>query len=160
ENLGETIQHIREQVDNFSELTRIAGETNQISDSLRAIIQQYRLPDEAVLTQVKDDHRNFVRKYEFIVKQKLHHDPDQVVDHHHCRLGKWYASVSDARIQQIFTEVADEPHKQIHHLARQAVSLNNEGRHQEALHIIDKMYENSAEIVAAIDKIIQQVSDQ
>jgi methyl-accepting chemotaxis protein len=158
--LSDTMQHIREQVDNFSELTRIAGETNQISDSLRAIIQQYRLPDEAVLTQVKDDHRNFVRKYEFIVKQKLHHDPDQVVDHHHCRLGKWYASVSDARIQQIFTEVADEPHKQIHHLARQAVSLNNEGRHQEALHIIDKMYENSAEIVAAIDKIIQQVSDQ
>ncbi|HQD90735.1 MAG TPA: methyl-accepting chemotaxis protein [Syntrophomonadaceae bacterium] len=156
--LSDTMQHIREQVDNFSELTRIAGETNQISDSLRAIIQQYRLPDEAVLTQVKDDHRSFVRKYEFIVKQKLYFDPDQVVDHHSCRLGKWYAGITDAQIKQVFTEAADEPHKQIHSLARQAVILNNEGRHEEAQQIIAKMHENSSKIIAAIDRIIEHVS--
>lgn len=156
--LRDTMQHIQEQVANFSELTRIAGETNQISDSLRSIIQQYRLPDEAILTQVKDDHRSFVRKYEFIVKQKLYFDPDQVVDHHSCRLGKWYAGITDAQIKQIFAEAAEEPHQQIHSLARQAVILNNEGRHEEAQQIIDKMYENSAKIIAAIDKIIEQVN--
>lgn len=155
ENLSKTMQHIREQVDNFSELTRIAAETNQISDSLRAIIQQYRLPDEVVLTQVKDDHRNFVRKYEFIVTQNLQHDPDQVVDHLNCRLGKWYAEVTDAVTLQLFDQYAAEPHEEIHSLARQAVSLNNEERHQEALEVIAKMYQYSDEIIAAIDHIIQ-----
>jgi len=155
ESLGHTIQHIREQVDNFSELTRISDETNQISDSLRVIIQQYRLPDEAVLTQVKDDHRNFVRKYEFIVSQKLHHDPAQVVDHHNCRLGKWYANVTDTATLQLFDEYAAGPHEEIHSLARQAVILSNEGRHQEALEVIAKMYQYSDQIIAAIDQLIE-----
>lgn len=158
--LSDTMQNIQEQVNNFSELARIAGVTNEISDSLRAIIQQYRMPDEVVLTQVKEDHRNFVRKYEFIVKQKLYFDPDQVVDHHSCRLGKWYDGITDPQVKQIFAEAADEPHQQIHRLARQAVILNNEGRNQEALQVIDQMYEISAKILAAIDKILDHVSNQ
>lgn len=155
-SLNETMDHISEQVDNFAELTRIAGETNQVSDSLRAIIQQYRLPDEAVLTQVKDDHRNFVRKYEFIIEKNLEYQPEQVVDHHNCRLGKWYASVSDEKTRQLFIELAAHPHEEIHRLAREAVMLNNEGRHQEALMAIHQMHEHSHQIVAAIDKLIEQ----
>ena len=159
ENLGETIQHIREQVDNFSELTRIADETNQISDSLRSIIQQYRLPDEVILNQVKEDHRNFVRKYEFIVAQKLHHDPEQVVDHLNCRLGKWYANVTDPVTLEVFEKYAARPHEEIHDLARQAVTLNNEGQHEEALEVIAKMHQYSNEIIAAIDQIMHAGSN-
>jgi len=159
ENLGETIQHIREQVDNFSELTRIADETNQISDSLRSIIQQYRLPDEVILNQVKEDHRNFVRKYEFMVAQKLHHDPEQVVDHLNCRLGKWYANVTDPVTLEVFEKYAARPHEEIHDLARQAVTLNNEGQHEEALEVIAKMHQYSNEIIAAIDQIMHAGSN-
>lgn len=157
--LSDTMQHIREQVDNFSELTRIAGETNQISDSLRAIIQQYRLPDEVILNQVKEDHRNFVRKYEFMVAQKLHHDPEQVVDHLNCRLGKWYANVTDPVTLEVFEKYAARPHEEIHDLARQAVTLNNEGQHEEALEVIAKMHQYSNEIIAAIDQIMHAGSN-
>ena len=83
-----------------------------------------------------------------------------MVDHHSCRLGKWYDGITDPQVKQIFAEAADEPHQQIHRLARQAVILNNEGRNQEALQVIDQMYEISAKILAAIDKILDHVSNQ
>jgi len=153
--LGKAISQIHEQVSGFTELTRIASETNGISDSLRAILQQYRLPDEVILNQVKADHLSFVRKYEFIVDQKLYFDPDQVVDHLHCRLGKWLAQVTDVNTNQLFEKVAAQPHEEIHRLAREAVILNNQERQMEALQIIAKMHEKSQEIVAAIDQLIE-----
>lgn len=152
--LDTAIGRIGGQVVNFSELTRIADETNQISDSLRAIIQQYRLPDEIILTQVKDDHRNFVRKYEFIVDKDLQYDPAQVVDHLHCRLGKWYEGLKDEKTRQLFDQLAAQPHEEIHRLARLAVSLNNEGRSQEAGETIHQMHQYSQDIIVAIDRII------
>lgn len=153
--LGKAISQIHEQVSGFTELTRIASETNGISDSLRAILQQYRLPDEVILNQVKADHLSFVRKYEFIVDQKLYFDPDQVVDHLHCRLGKWLAQVTDVNTNQLFEKVAAQPHEEIHRLAREAVILNNQERQMEASQIIAKMHEKSQEIVAAIDQLIE-----
>jgi methyl-accepting chemotaxis protein len=153
--LGKAISQIHEQVSGFTELTRIASETNGISDSLRAILQQYRLPDEVILNQVKADHLSFVRKYEFIVDQKLYFDPDQVVDHLHCRLGKWLAQVTDVNTKQLFEKVAAQPHEEIHRLAREAVILNNQERQMEASQIIAKMHEKSQEIVAAIDQLIE-----
>lgn len=154
-SLDQTMSNLSGQVSHFSELGQIAGETNQISESLRAIIQQYRLPDEVVLTQVKDDHVNFIRKYEFIVEKDLRYDPEEIADHLHCRLGKWLEGVKDEETRALFAQFAAEPHEAIHHQARVAVSLNNEGRHEEALEVIAQMYQNSAKIVEAIDRIIE-----
>ncbi|MGR6835347.1 methyl-accepting chemotaxis protein [Syntrophomonas erecta] len=156
-SIKNTIEHVNEQVEHFAELAKIADETNGISNELRAIIGQYKLPDQVILNQVKDDHLGFVEKYDYIVKRNLYFDPDDVFDHHQCRLGKWVSEVKDEKVLEIFYRLAGEPHEKIHQLAREAVALNNEGHQAEAQARIDEMHKVSRLIIQAMDEIIDKI---
>lgn len=152
--LDGVVLQINGQVGNFTELARISDETNAISDKLREIVAQYKLPDEVILEQVKEDHRGFVRKYDFIVSHDLFSEPEDVPDHLHCRLGKWFNSVTDESIRKVFNEQVHRPHEQVHALAREAVRLNNEGRKMEANAKLEEMHHASVKIIAAVDHLI------
>lgn len=152
--LNGVIGQVDGQMGNFTELARISDETNTISDQLRGIVAQYKLPDDVILEQVKEDHRGFVKKYDFIVNRDLYSDPESVSDHTNCRLGKWFSNVTDDNMRQVFNQHVQKPHEQVHVLARQAVQLNNEGQKTEAYAKLEDMHRASDEIVAAIDHLI------
>ncbi len=151
------IDNLNAQEENFEELLGIVGHTIGVADNLRDTVGQFKLPDEVILNQVKDDHIGFVKKYEFIVKNNLTIDPETVVDHTECRLGKWLAEVTDERILHIFNQVVDEPHRQIHQYAKDAVYLNNEGDIVSAQEKISLMQDTSLKIVTAINNLIKEL---
>ncbi len=157
DTLDEQIENLNRQERNFEELLQIINDTSSISDNLRNIIAQYKLPDEVTLSQVKDDHRGFVQKYEFIVKNDLVVDPLSVTDHIQCRLGKWLKEVQDQDILDIFHEVVDDPHRKVHLFAKEAVELNNAGKKALALEKLELMNEASEKIIEAMEIVIAKI---
>lgn len=151
------IVNLNEQERNFGELLEIINKTMAVSDNLRDVVSQYKLPDEVILNQVKEDHKGFVEKYEFIVKNNLEADPDTVVDHNECRLGKWLKNVDDENIINVFNKVVHEPHVKVHQYAKEAVRLNNEGEKELAQEKIKQMEAASIKIIAAIDNLIAEL---
>lgn len=156
--LAGQIREAENRIGDFEELIKVIEETNNISDRLRGILAQYKLPPEVVLDQVKQDHRGFVKKHEFIVEHNLYIDPETIFDHEQCRLGKWIKNVQDERILGAFFEYVDKPHKELHGLAREAVRLNNEGKRDEAKRKIEEMEEVSRAVIAGIDKLLEIIS--
>lgn len=158
--LDNVIRDISNQLNNFNELFNLSKEVDSISDNLRNIIAQYKLSDELILNQVKDDHITFVKKYEFIVEHSLHYDVNNVVDHHSCRLGKWLSQVKDKDIHNIFNQTAAKPHEAIHSLAIEAVTFINDGNIKDARECINKMKKESQEIIKALDSIIDYIKEK
>lgn len=158
--LDQVINDINQQMDNFSSIVDIASETNNISEAFRDILGQYHLPDEVVLRQVIDDHRGFVRKYQFIVEHDLFAEPDSVPTHMQCRLARWLRSVQDEETLGLYQRVAATPHERVHALARQAVELNNQGRKDEARVRLQEMVAASEKIIAALEQLITHKHDQ
>ncbi len=159
-NLDQIISDINQQMDNFSAIVDIAGETNNISEAFRDILGQYHLPDEVVLRQVIDDHRGFVRKYQFIVKHDLFAEPDSVPTHMQCRLARWLNSIKDEETLALYQRVAAAPHEEVHALARQAVELNNQGRKDETRVRLQEMVAASEKIIAALEQLIAYKRNQ
>lgn len=152
--LEQVISGIDNQVDNFTAIVDIAGETNKISEDFRDILGKYNLPDEVVLRQVMDDHRGFVRKYQFIVEHDLFADPDEVPTHLQCRLGRWLNSVKDEKMLEIYNRLVADHHEQVHALAREAIALNNSDRKDEARERLQAMAAASDGIIAALEQLI------
>lgn len=157
--LDRQIDTLNIQEKNFGELLEVVDTTINISDNLRSIISKYKLPHEVTLNQVKDDHLGFVKKYQFIVKNDLVVDVDSVTDHTQCRLGRWLETVEDQRIIDVFYQYADQPHKEVHLYAKEAVQLNNEGKKDLAQEKIKLMEEASKKIIESIDVIISELKN-
>ncbi len=157
EALETEITNLNIQEQNFNNLLEVINDTIGISDNLRNVVGQYKLPDEIVLKQVKDDHVGFVEKYDFIVKHNLLVEEDTVTNHNECRLAHWLESVSDEAVLAVFDNVVHQPHVRIHQLAKEAVQLNNEGENDLALEKVRQMEAASVEVVTAIDRLIDQL---
>lgn len=155
--LGGQIEEAENRIGDFEELIKVIEDTNSISDRLRQILAQYKLPAEVVLEQVKQDHLGFVKKHEFIVEHNLYIDPETIFNHEQCRLGKWIKNVKDEEILKVFNEYVDKPHKELHNLAREAVRLNNEGRRDEAKYRLEEMNKVSGQVIAGIDKMLESI---
>ncbi len=157
DTLEAEIGNLNEQEENFAEMLHIVNRTIEVSDNLRNIVGQFKLPDEIILNQVKDDHIGFVQKYEFIVKNNLTIEAENVLDHTECRLGRWLAGLEDERTMEIFDQVVDEPHRQVHKFAKEAVQHNNAGETDLAADKIRLMQEASQKITVAIDRLIEEL---
>lgn len=153
-NLDITIMGINEQMGNFKEMVAIADETNEISNQFRQIMGMYTLPDEVILKQVQEDHRGFVEKYDFIIEHNLFAKPEDVTDHHNCRLGKWASGLKDERLRHLYDQLVLESHQKVHALAREAVVMNNNGDKPGAQKKVQEMHQASNEVIAAIEKLI------
>jgi hypothetical protein len=101
----------------------------------------------------KDDHQAFVRQVAGAVAAREAMAADSLATHHHCRLGRWYYSVSDPATLALpsFTSMST-PHHGVHQAGRTALAALGTGnvaaaeaaaaaemqRHsQEVLHCLD-----------------------
>jgi methyl-accepting chemotaxis protein len=75
-------------------------------------------------------------------------NPNELADHHSCRLGKWYDSVSDPRYKSnpLFAEL-EEPHKLVHSHGIRAVEFFNNGNVNAALKDIQQVEMASRDVL-------------
>ncbi len=107
---------------------------------------------DAIVELAKSDHFLWKKRLAemFVGKNKL--AESELSDHHQCRLGKWYDSVTEPRfIQSNAYKSLYEPHMNVHKAAIESVKLFNMGDYDGALKEFERMELGSQDVVACLN---------
>lgn len=81
-------------------------------------------------------------------------DPLEVGDPTRCELGKWITSVSAATDTDVLLQSLIKTHAEFHHLASAIVALANDGKNEQAKHLLNNEFaELSADVVDLLNEI-------
>lgn len=107
-------------------VTQIRELERGIKDQLESLAQNQ--VSKGVLSLAKADHMFWKKRLVDMLLEVEQISVDEVADHHHCRLGKWYYAEGKQTFgnQQAFVEL-EGPHAEVHRLARRAVEQFNHG---------------------------------
>jgi methyl-accepting chemotaxis protein len=102
----------------------------------------------------KNDHVGFKRRVLASVLGRADLKADTVPDHHQCRFGKWYDSVTEPEVRAMaaFSAIA-EPHQQVHSHAKTALGLASQDRMSEAFAAIDEMARASVRVLELLEEL-------
>ncbi len=107
-----------------------------------------------MLDTAKSDHVLFVNRIERCLEGKEPIQPDELPDHTTCRFGKWYFSDGQhlCGVSHSFKAI-NNPHEQIHRIAKDAVARHNRGDQPGADGLMQQMEDMSHDIVELLDKV-------
>lgn len=116
--------------------------TNQLSS-----LTNLEIPSK-IIKLAKSDHVIWKKRLANMIVGQEGLNSEELANHHSCRLGKWYDSVTDKRLQQDpnFQRLL-EPHKLVHAYGIEAVRLYNAGNVKESLECITKVEEASQDVL-------------
>ncbi len=109
----------------------------------------------ALLDGVQDDHRLFVARYtQEATKGSNSSRPEDVPDHHQCRLGQWY----DSRGKDDFGDLPsfrelDPIHAKVHDTAKRLMAAAHAGREQEVTHLGGDLYDLQEQVVSKLQDL-------
>lgn len=106
----------------------------------------------ALMDQREEDHKNWLRELEAAVHENR--EFTLATDPHKCAFGKWYDSFRpESYALSMLMKKFDNPHRKIHGIAAQVISLAKGGDLNGALKIIEQCRENElAELVSLFEK--------
>ncbi len=145
------------------ELSALASNTLQSADELDgklradlASVGALKITD-AVLQLAKTDHMLWKKRLVDMVLDRGSIDESEVVDHHQCRLGKWYDGAGKAAYsnKRAFLDL-DAPHAEVHRRAKSAVQQFNSGSVNNALAEIEQIESLSEQVVTLLSDLEQQ----
>ena len=118
-----------------------------------AIMAELEVPDK-VIKLAKSDHVLWKKRLANMVIGREGLNPDELADHHTCRLGKWYDNVTEPKYKEnpVFSKLV-EPHKSVHEHGIQAVRYFNEGNMKEALDEIASVEKASEEVLKLLSEL-------
>lgn len=126
----------------------------RIIDAAFAELREQGINDY-VLHRAKSDHFIWKKRLAEMLVGRTALTEDELSDHHSCRLGKWYESVSDTALRDLpaFRHLL-EPHSEVHRLGKQAARRFARGELAEAAEAVDAMNAASQQVVDLLDEII------
>ena len=108
----------------------------------------------AVIHLAKSDHMIWRRRLAEMLAGRTQLNPNELADHHSCRLGKWYYAVQD---QAILTHPAframENAHETVHHLGIEAAKLYQNGDFEGAVAAVTAIEAPSIEVQARLDEL-------
>ncbi|MCU6707464.1 methyl-accepting chemotaxis protein [Paenibacillus sp. J5C_2022] len=121
----------------------------------RSLHYMPELTDAQTIRTVKTDHMLW-RWWVYNSILGFHQlDGEAAGDYHLCRLGKWYdnnkGTSSIARLAPY--QQLDEPHRAIHHIARQVAECMEQGKEEQAAELLKQMDQASRNVVEHLDKL-------
>ncbi|HEY3367081.1 MAG TPA: methyl-accepting chemotaxis protein [Symbiobacteriaceae bacterium] len=113
-----------------------------------------KLEDADLLEIARADHVLWVQRLHEMLLGRDKLRPEEVIDHHQCRLGKWCAARGDVQhgLSTVYKKLA-EPHQKLHFAARKAVEAWNGGRKQEARDLVRQVTALSQEILGTLAEL-------
>ncbi len=106
-----------------------------------------------ILDLAKTDHRLWVNRISFCIKGHERIDPNTLADHTTCRLGKWYyAEGRDFCGHMHSFQKMEQPHKRLHALGKEIVSIYNTGNVLRAKELYRELEALSDEIIGALNE--------
>jgi len=102
----------------------------------------------------KSDHMIWRKKLGQMLVGKAKLNPNELADHHTCRLGKWYDGVTDADIKNnpAFRQL-EEPHREVHAHGIEAARLYQKGDLEGALTEVMKVGEASKGVMQRLGEL-------
>jgi methyl-accepting chemotaxis protein len=155
--LNEITYSVQEENTRISQISNIIKELNTAIRSQFDVLASFN-QDEVMLQTVKADHTNFkIRMANMAMGNGLIPE-NELNDHHHCRLGKWYYSLGTERYgQDSDFRAMEAPHARVHELGKEVARLAASGQMDAALRKIDEIENYSTQLFEYIDKLAQKV---
>lgn len=115
--------------------------------------------DDADLLEIaRGDHVLWVQRMHEMMLGREQVRPDEVTDHSLCRLGKWYTGPGREVCGHLpaFRKL-EEPHRQLHHLARKAAEAWKAGRKADAHDAVKGVVACSQQVLALMGELTASV---
>jgi methyl-accepting chemotaxis protein len=148
--------HMEEFYQNFNELS---GSAKRTSDQIRIA------KDRTFASLIKIDH--IIYKQNGYMALNQHGESDEStavsVDHHNCRLGKWYFGEGGQgfKASHAFVQL-DQPHCQVHHEVQNALACSrldwehNETAMQDLVTHVEQAEQASDEVMQLLDEMVHE----
>tara|TARA_B100000965_G_scaffold206778_1_gene172677 strand:+ start:989 stop:2386 length:1398 start_codon:yes stop_codon:yes gene_type:complete len=114
------------------------------------------IPDMTIY-RAKSDHIIWKKKLAEMMVGRVRLNPDELADHHSCRLGKWYDSLGDEHIKAHPAYAALlEPHRAVHAHGIEAARKYQAGDLDGAMGEIQMVAESSKDVVRLLDELLDR----
>jgi len=141
---------------NSSQIDDVLTSLGQVAGLLDARVEDFaaKMGADAVVEIAKNDHTKFKRGIFERLADRGTLTADKLADHHGCRLGKWYASVTDLRFKNhpAYARLLD-PHQRVHAHGKRALELYAAGSVEEAFAEAARMNDASREVIGLLDEL-------
>ncbi|MFH1686268.1 MAG: methyl-accepting chemotaxis protein [bacterium] len=146
-----------------AEQSAIAAEQlNQQAEKLRQVVGGFKIANNVTIFDLgEQDHALYVKKMDGIILSPETADRWAEVDHHHCRLGKWYYSdqTEGLRGDAAFRQLED-PHLKVHYMANRAVKAARDGDIRGARDFAKASHEASVKVIEGLRQLKMNHSRQ
>ncbi len=141
-------------VDQVVAVARQAEELRQLLGRLQLDLGAWDL-----LELAKTDHLLWRQRVYNFLQGREELTPEAVTSHHACRLGRWYNAEQNPAVTNhpAFREL-DEPHRQVHDLARQIVQAARAGDRDTAGRLQQQLGQASQQVIKLLGRLQEQVA--
>jgi purine-binding chemotaxis protein CheW len=121
-------------------IINVRSETFRLVDFRKRVGMMGLEEEENALIEELDkrerEHKQWIDKLEEAVTNNREFEGE--TDPHKCNFGRWYDNYQSPNAEVMFElKKFDKPHRAIHKAAEEALALKNEGKHDEAIALID-----------------------
>ena len=147
--------------DNAAAIKQVLAEMDGMAKTLDEQIGSFAgLGGGAIVEIAKNDHVAFKRRIVDAVLERTQLRPDQLADHHNCRLGKWYDDVQDPRLRDNPSfRALIAPHERVHVIGRQILEVLSAGDRRRAIDLLDDLGGASAEVLGLLDDLATAMAE-
>ena len=147
-SLEEQAHNLREQMTFFA-LDAASAQGRDGSDLSRHV---------QLIENTKIDHLKFLESVTNAISGQGDATAAGLSDHHQCRLGKWYDTVTDTTVRSSphFSALLD-PHASFHDLGHQALAAHEAGDAAEAKHLLSELTAQSRTVLTHLDQLAADV---
>jgi len=127
--------------------------TNSVIGLQLQIMDRFNIPGKLLLV-AKSDHVLWKKRLNEMLLGSTEIRPEEMADHRHCRLGKWYYGEGMQRFSGNPNFVAIEaPHAKVHEVARKVAELYRDGKKIEAQEMVDNLDPHTGFVLENLDKL-------
>ncbi len=157
--IRQTTQKTETMSTNTGVLVKTVAQVLSISQEMRIIITQASYA--SFITTVMMDHIFWKNDVYIRCLADGVNSADEIVNHHQCRLGKWYF---EGEGRQLFAHLKsykslDEPHEAVHTHGVNALQIHEKGDKQGAILELEKMEKASDTVQELLDNMIYEMVD-
>ena len=143
-------------IESQRQVALVLSRMNSTNDLLTGNVQQlYDAKSDRSLCEVaKVDHILFKKKVTDAVMGRFEMTSADIVNHHNCRLGKWYDALNLPHITSapVFKEILT-PHEEVHAAAKRALDAANAGQIKESYKAIEEMNKAGTQVLDGLDRL-------
>jgi len=145
---------------NSDEINRVADAMDKANAVIVERVQSLATRDisHKVVYLAKSDHTAFKKNVMDTLIGRKTLKADELADHHGCRLGKWYDTVTDDAVRNApsFRQMAG-PHEKVHRFGKDALHALHKGDMDAALAAAGSMEAASKEVLTLLDQLAHEL---